>query len=163
VFAPEVDETPNKNESPQKFVRRISLLKAQAANASFKENFIIAADTILYARKTFFHKTEDENIAYENLQLLSGRRHSIYTGLTTIDKKNKMNFFLTTTKVKFRVLTNDDIKKYLLSKEWRNKTGSYAIQGFGASFVNFLSGSYSGAVGLPLDKVYYVLKANKLI
>ena len=93
MFAPEVDETPNKNESPQKFVRRISLLKAQAANASFKENFIIAADTILYARKTFFHKTEDENIAYENLQLLSGRRHSIYTGLTTIDKKNKMNFF----------------------------------------------------------------------
>ena len=74
-----------------------------------------------------------------------------------------MNFFLTTTKVKFRVLTNDDIKKYLLSKEWRNKTGSYAIQGFGASFVNFLSGSYSGAVGLPLDKVFYVLKANKLI
>ena len=63
---------------------------------SNKNHFIIAADTILYSRKTFFHKTNDKDEAYKNLRLLSGRRHRIYTGLTTIDSnyKNKVTSYL---------------------------------------------------------------------
>ena len=163
VFEPNVQENPEDHETPQNLVRRISMLKAEAAYKKNKGNFIIAADTILYARKTFFHKTTDKDIAYKNLKLLSGRRHCIYTGLTIIDEKNKISFFLTKTKIKFKSLTVYDIENYLKLEEWKNKTGSYAIQGYGASFVSFLSGSYSGAVGLPLDKLYNILKSYKLI
>ena len=123
---------------------------------------IIAADTILYSRKKIFHKTTNKCIAEKNLKLLSGRRHTIFTGLTILDKTNKF-FYLTKTKIKFKVLNEIEIKKYLTLNEWKNKTGSYAIQGYGAFFINYISGSYSGAVGLPLEKLYHVLKDKKIL
>ena len=149
-------------ETPQNLVKRISLLKAEEAHKQYNRHLIIAADTILYARKKFFHKTTNKNIAEKNLKLLSGRRHTIFTGLTILDKTNKF-FYLTKTKIKFKVLNDIEIKKYLTLNEWKNKTGSYAIQGYGAFFINYISGSYSGAVGLPLEKLYYVLKDKKIL
>ena len=56
-----------------------------------------------------------------------------------------------------------EITKYLTRDEWKNKTGSYAVQGYGAFFINYISGSYSGAVGLPLEKLYHVLKDKKIL
>ncbi len=94
---------------------------------------------------------------------MSGRRHTIFTGLTIVDKTHNKFFYLTKTKIKFKVLNDIEIKKYLTLNEWKNKTGSYAIQGYGAFFINYISGSYSGAVGLPLEKLYYVLKDKKIL
>ena len=95
--------------------------------------------------------------------MLSGRRHTIFTGLTILDETQKKFSYLTITKIKFKILSDIEIKKYLALDEWKNKTGSYAIQGYGAFFVNFISGSYSGAVGLPLEKLYYVLNEKKIL
>ena len=158
-----MDETPIYKESPKNLVKRISLLKAEEAYKQYKNHLIIAADTILYSRKNFFHKTSNKGIAEKNLKLLSGRRHTIFTGLTILDKTHNKYFYLTKTKIKFKVLNDIEIKKYLTLNEWKNKTGSYAIQGYGAFFINYISGSYSGAVGLPLEKLYYVLKDNKIL
>merc|ERR1711991_991960 len=144
-----VDETPKDKETPQNLVKRISLLKA--------------ADTILYSRKKFFHKTTNKGLAEKNLKLLSGRRHTIFTGLTILDKTHNKFFYLTKTKIKFKVLDNNEIKKYLMLDEWKNKTGSYAIQGYGAFFINYISGSYSGAVGLPVEKFVLCIKRKKNI
>ncbi len=94
---------------------------------------------------------------------MSGRRHTIFTGLTIIDKTYKKYFYLTKTKIKFKALNDFEIKKYLTLDEWKNKTGSYAVQGYGAFFINYISGSYSGAVGLPLEKLYFVLKDKKIL
>ncbi|MAH89393.1 MAG: septum formation protein Maf [Pelagibacterales bacterium] len=163
VFKPNIDETPLPKEKPQSLVKRISLLKAEKAYKKYKKHLIIAADTILYSRKKIFHKTEDRAQAYNNLKLLSGRRHIIFTGLTIIDKQDKKYFYLTKTKIKFKVLNENDINKYLTLDEWKNKTGSYAIQGYGAIFINFLVGSYSGAIGLPLEKLQHVLKEEKIL
>ena len=80
-----------------------------------------------------------------------------------MDKSHNKIFYLTKTKIKFKVLNHIEIKKYLTLDEWKNKTGSYAIQGYGAYFVNFISGSYLGAVGLPLEKLYYVFKDKKIL
>ena len=163
VFQPNIDETPIDKETPQNLVKRISLLKAEEANKHYKGHLIIAADTILYSRKKFFHKTTSKDLAEKNLKLLSGKRHTIFTGLTILDKNHNKFFYLTKTKVKFKVLNDIEIKKYLILDEWKNKTGSYAIQGYGAVFINYISGSYSGAVGLPLEKLYYVLKDKKIL
>ena len=94
---------------------------------------------------------------------MSGRRHTIFTGLTILDNTYNKLFYLTKTKIKFKVLNDIEIKKYLTLNEWKNKTGSYAIQGYGAFFIDYISGSYSGAVGLPLEKLYYVLKGKKIL
>ena len=150
-------------EQPESLVKRISLLKAEEAYKNYKKHLIIAADTILYSRKKFFHKTEDKKQAYRHLKLLSGKRHIIFTGLTIIDSNYKKYFYLTKTKIKFKVLNENDINKYLILGEWKNKTGSYAIQGYGAIFINFLVGSYSGAIGLPLEKLQHVLKEEKIL
>ena len=163
MYEPNVDETPTDKETPQNLVKRISLLKAEEAHKQYKSHLIIAADTILYSRKKFFHKTTNKGLAEKNLKLLSGRRHTIFTGLTIIDKTHNKFFYLTKTKIKFKVLNEIEIKKYLTLNEWKNKTGSYAIQGYGAFFINYISGSYSGAIGLPLEKLYYVLKDKKIL
>ncbi len=163
MYEPNVDETPKDKETPQNLVKRISLLKAEEAHKQYKNHLIIAADTILYSRKKFFHKTTNKILAEKNLKLLSGRRHTIFTGLTILDKTNNKFFYLTKTKIKFKFLNDNEIKKYLTLNEWKNKTGSYAIQGYGSFFVNYISGSYSGAVGLPVEKLYYLLKDKKIL
>ena len=163
VFKPNVDETPLPKEQPESLVKRISLLKAEEAYKNYKKHLIIAADTILYSRKRFFHKTEDKKQAYSHLKLLSGKRHIIFTGLTIIDSNYKKYFYLSKTKIKFKVLNESDINKYLILEEWKNKAGSYAIQGYGVIFINFLAGSFSGAVGLPLEKLYHVLREKKIL
>ena len=89
MFKPNVDEAPLPKELPENLVKRISLLKAEKAYKNYKKHFIIAADTILYSRKKFFHKTEDKAKAYNHLKLLSGKRHIIFTGLTIIDSNYK--------------------------------------------------------------------------
>ena len=163
IFKPNVDETPLPKEEPESLVKRISLLKAEEAYKIYKKDLIIAADTILYARKKFFHKTEDREQAYNYLKLLSGKRHTIFTGLTIIDSNYKKYFYLTKTKIKFKVLNQNDINKYLILDEWKNKTGCYAVQGYGAIFINFLAGSFSGAIGLPLEKLHHVLREKKIL
>ena len=150
-------------ETPKNLVKRISLLKAEEAHKQYRRHLIIAADTILYSRKKFFHKTTNKQQARKNLNMLSGRRHTIFTGLTILDETQNKFSYLTITKIKFKILSDIEIKKYLALDEWKNKTGSYAIQGYGAFFVNFISGSYSGAVGLPLEKLYYVLNEKKIL
>jgi septum formation protein len=144
-------------------VKRLSLIKANQAKLKYKNSFILAADTIVYSKKRFFSKTDDINIAFNNIKLLSGGRHTVYTGLTFINSKEQINFYLTKTRIKFKKLNDQEVKEYLLLEEWKNSAGSYAIQGYASSFINFISGSYTSAIGLPLEKVYNILKNNKLL
>merc|ERR1711991_1301657 len=90
---------PKDKETPQNLVKRISLLKAEEARKQYKKQLIIAADTILYSRKKFFHKTTNKSLAEKNLKLLSGKRHTIFTGLTILDEANNKFFYLSKTKV----------------------------------------------------------------
>ena len=156
-----MNETPLKNERPESLVKRLSLMKANQARLKYKKSFILAADTIVYAKKKFFFKTKDVNVAFNNIKSLSGGRHTVYTGLTFISPKEEIKFYLSKTRIKFKKLHDEEVKQYLTLEEWKNVAGSYAIQGYGSFFVNYISGSYSGAVGLPVEKLYYLLKEKK--
>lgn len=138
-------------------------MKANQAKLKYKNSFILAADTIVYAKRKFFFKTEDVNVAFNNIKLLSGGRHTIYTGLTFISSKEEVKFYLSKTRVKFKKLNDLEVKQYLALEEWKNVSGSYAIQGYGSSFINFISGSYTSAIGLPLEKVYTIFKNYKIL
>jgi septum formation protein len=102
-------------------------------------------------------KTSDIKTAEECLKLISGRRHKVFTCFALIAPKVSMKVKTIQSIVKFKRLTEEEITYYLQSNEWKDKAGGYAIQGIAASFVNFLSGSYSNVVGLPLAELYRML------
>ncbi len=163
VYKPSVSEVQLEKENPIQMCKRLSFEKASEAKKKFKGKFIISADTIIYSRRKIINKTKDITQAKLNLQALSGRRHRVYTGLTFFTDSGMYYQYVCKSIVKFKLLDDRDIEKYLLTNEWKDCAGSYAIQGFAESFVEMLSGSYSNVVGLPMHKVYSLLKTNNLI
>ena len=101
------------------------------------------------------HNSEE---AIKFLKLLSGRRHKVITAIVArnihdVRKKSVI------TEVKFKRLSVSDIDCYIASKEWEGKAGGYAIQGLGSEFIPWISGSYSGVVGLPIAQTMILLKS----
>ena len=93
-------------------------------------------------------------MAKECLQLISGRRHKVLTSFALYSPDFPLKVKTIKSIVKFKRLHPDELDYYLKSKEWEGKAGGYAIQGIAAAYINFLSGSYSNVVGLPLAELY---------
>jgi septum formation protein len=112
--------------------------------------FILAADTVVACGRRILGKPEDEAVARRFLALLSGRRHRVYGGAVAVAPDGRIASRLVVSQVGFKRLTEAEIAAYLATGEWRGKAGGYAIQGRAAEFVDWMSGSYSNVVGLPL-------------
>ncbi|MGM0422693.1 MAG: Maf family nucleotide pyrophosphatase [Pseudomonadota bacterium] len=152
VLPADIDETAHTKELPRDYVTRIACAKAQTVlNKPETENsYILAADTTVACGRRILPKAEDEATARQCLKLLSGRRHRIYGGIALITPDGRLTHRVVLTTVSFKRLHRDDIESYIQSKEWHGKAGGYAIQGFAATFVTFLQGSYTNVVGLSL-------------
>ena len=146
----DIDETPLKGEHPRELAARLALGKAQAIAAQDPSAFVLAADTVVGAGRRILDKAEDADYARMCLERLSGRRHHVYGGIAVITPEGKAITRLVDTAVKFKVLSNGEIDRYIESGEWDGKAGGYAIQGLAASYITFLGGSYSNVVGLSL-------------
>ncbi len=146
IVAPEIDETPRRYELPRDYVRRIARSKAVAVTGEI----VLAADTVVAAGRRILPKAETEAEARACLAILSGRRHRVLTAVVLAEASGQMRERLVDSVVTFATLTQAEIDGYVASGEWRGKAGGYAIQGEAARFIRFLSGSYSGVVGLPL-------------
>lgn len=118
--------------------------------SKIENSIILAADTIVAVGRRIVEKPNDEDDAVKALQLLSGRNHRVYTAVCLRDQHGKYISRLVETKVKFKRLSEEELGSYILSKEWYDKAGGYAIQGIAGSFVIKIIGSYSSVVGLPL-------------
>ncbi|MEC8099861.1 MAG: Maf family nucleotide pyrophosphatase, partial [Pseudomonadota bacterium] len=153
-FSPVLDESFFEKEHPRDLTRRLSLQKAIQAKKKYNNLFILSADTVVYSRRKIIDKTSNINQARLNLKLLSGKRHRVYTGVTFFTNKEKYYQYVCKSTVKFKVLDNNDIDKYLHSNEWVGCAGSYSIQGLAESFVEMISGSFSNIVGLPMHIIY---------
>lgn len=158
----DIDETPGRDERPKPHAERLAREKAAAVAATEPGAVILAADTVVAVGKRILPKAEDEPTARDCLALLSGRRHRVISGISLILPEGQQFTKSVTSTVAFKRLSLADIGGYLASGEWRGKAGGYAIQGLGATFVRFLSGSYSSVVGLPLFEVGGWLKAHYL-
>ncbi len=158
----DIDETPGRDERPKPHAERLAREKAAAVAATEPGAVILAADTVVAVGKRILPKAEDEPTARDCLALLSGRRHRVISGISLILPEGQQLTKSVTSTVAFKRLSLADIDGYLASGEWRGKAGGYAIQGLGATFVRFLSGSYSSVVGLPLFEVGGWLKAHYL-
>lgn len=158
IIPADIDETPIKNELPAPYVARIALGKAAKIAAENPDAFVLAADTTVACGRRIMAKAESEKQEREFLELLSGRRHKVITGIVVFAPGGKKSQRIVTTTVHFRRLTTEDIDAYIKSGEWQGKAGGYAIQGLGATFAKSFSGSYTNVVGLSLYETTQMLK-----
>lgn len=146
----EIDETPRPAEAPADYARRIAAAKAAAVASRHPGDVILAADTVVAAGRRILPKAVDAAEVSACLRLLAGRRHRVLSAVTVIDVKGVARHRLSTSVVAFSPLSAVTIQAYAESGEGVGKAGGYAIQGRAEAYVRFLSGSYSGVVGLPL-------------
>jgi septum formation protein len=163
VDAAHIDETPLKLELPAPHAKRVAGEKALAVAARHPGAFVLAGDTVVGLGRRILPKAEDEKTAQRCLELLSGRRHRVLGGVCLIAPSGRRFERLVSTVVAFKRLEAREIEAYLASGEWRDKAGGYAIQGLAASYISFVSGSYSNVVGLPLHETYGLLKGAGFI
>ena len=153
-----VDEGKEPKESLESYVKRVALSKAEKAASGVKNAVIIAADTIVVINKKRLGKPESPESAIVMLKKLSGRCHTVMTGIAVVDTvKNKRVTKAVSTKVWFKKLSDEEIKEYVKSSEPLDKAGGYGIQGKAAVFVKRIEGDYFNIVGLPLNTLYEML------
>lgn len=157
IRAAEVDETPLRGELPGRLASRLAQEKARRVAESRAGAFIVAADTVVARGRRILPKANDEDEARYCLDLLSGRRHRVFSGVTVVDARRRVRSRLVTSTVAFKRLERAEIDSYVACGEWRGKAGGYAIQGRAALFVRWLRGSFSGIVGLPLHETAAML------
>jgi septum formation protein len=154
----DIDEAPLAKETPRLVARRLARLKAEAAHARHPDAFVLAADTIVAVGRRVLGKARDVDEAKRFLTLLSGRAHRVLTAVALVAPDGRRAGRLSETRLIFKRLTGADIASLLAGDEWRDKAGAYAIQGRAGAVVASLSGSYSGAVGLPLFETASLLE-----
>lgn len=150
IKSADVDETLDDNMTPAEAVEHLSKIKA----LPFKNGIdtVIGADTVVSVDNEILGKPIDDNDAFNMLKKLSGRYHSVFTGVTVIKGEIEATFSVET-KVKFFDLSDDEIKKYIATGECRDKAGAYGIQGYGSLLVEKIDGDYFNVVGLPISKL----------
>ncbi len=157
VNAP-VEEVALPHESPKSYVRRIAIEKALAGfnKVAGKEIWVIGGDTAVMVDDKVLGKPKNQVDSYKMLTLLSGNLHKVLSAIAIVydgEVFSKVNV----TEVRFKTLSEDEIKHYIESGEPEGKAGSYAIQGLAASFIASIHGSYSGVMGLPLYELDQLL------
>ncbi len=160
IIPADIDETPHKSELPQHYALRIAQEKAAVISRKYPDAVVLAADTVVAAGRRILPKAEDEKTARTCLELLSGRRHRVYTGVCLVvpsPLQGEVKTHVEMTQVRFNRLSRKDIDNYIQSGEWQGKAGGYAIQGVAETFIPWINGSYSNVVGLPVEKTCTML------
>ena len=154
IIKPEINETPKNKELPIFYVKRMAREKMKVIQKNFPNDLILTADTIVYVGRRIIDKTDEKSKAIKFLKLLSGRRHKVSTAFNLYCKDKIDSLRVVTSIVKMKRFSESEIKSYIESNEWIGKAGAYGIQGSAEKFIQFISGSYSNIVGLPLNQVY---------
>ena len=157
IVPADIDETPHKTELPRDYAQRMAAEKAAAAASDAA--CVLAGDTVVAVGRRILPKAENEATARKCLELLSGRRHRVLSAIALRAPDGTMRQRLSETVVKFKVLSDEEIRSYLASGEWDGKAGGYAIQGAAEGLIQWIQGSHSGVVGLPLFETRALLKA----
>ena len=153
-----VDETLPSGISPKDAVLYLSKIKAEPVKND--SDIIIGADTVVALDGKILGKPKNDENAREMLKFLSGKAHSVFTGVTLI-KGDITRSFSVETKVKFFDLTDEEIDEYIKTGEPADKAGAYGIQGYGSLLVEKIDGDYFNVVGLPVSKLARELLAIK--
>ncbi len=150
----DIVEIPRPDEPPLEYVKRVARAKASVGwhvmgRRGLTPKPMLGADTEVVQDGTVLGKPSDAAGAVEMLRRVSGQTHQVSTAVA-VSWNREINMVVSSSRVSFRALTDDEIERYVATGEPFDKAGAYAIQGRGAAFVSHLEGSYSGVMGLPL-------------
>lgn len=158
----DTDETPYSEELPEDYVQRVCKDKANAGWRALQfRNLplfpVLAADTTVILDGKIIGKPLNREQATDTLRVLSGRQHRVLTAVAVVYDK-RIEIRLSASKVTFAKLSEERIRRYILTNEPLDKAGAYAIQGNAAAFIQHIEGSYSGVMGLPLFETAELLQ-----
>lgn len=149
---------------PKEIVKELALMKAEnvASELPAKNTIVIGADTVVVHQDQILGKPKDEQDAFRMIQSLQGDVHQVYTGVAILDfdgdgEKTVISHAVET-RVSVNPMSEEEIWKYVQSKEPMDKAGAYGIQGKFSAFIEKIEGDYFNVVGLPVSYVYQMLK-----
>ena len=158
VIVPGCDESYPADAEPLSVPAVLARRKAEAVSGCVSsESVVVAADTMVHFRGRLLGKPRDENEARGFISMLQGDVHDVVTGVA-VAFGGRCDVVSVVTRVKIRSMDGSDIEWNLSRGEWKDAAGAYKIQGATACFVDWIEGSYSNVVGLPISTVYDMLK-----
>jgi septum formation protein len=157
VTPPDIDETPQRGEMPRPYCARLAREKALAVSGG-ADDVILCADTTVALGRRILGKPRDAGEAAAFLVALGGRRHQVITAVA-VRRGDRVWQRDSVSAVRMKRLSDVELNGYLASGEWEGKAGAYAIQGRAGAFIPWISGSFTGIVGLPLAETAALLAA----
>jgi septum formation protein len=157
ILPPDIDEDPRKGELPRPYALRLAGEKARAVSAG-PEDIVLCADTTVALGRRILGKPADAGEAAAFLTALGGRRHQVITGIA-VRRGDRVLTRESLSVVKMKRLSDAELNAYLASGEWQGKAGGYGIQGLAGAFIPWISGSFTGIMGLPVAETAALLAA----
>ena len=159
------EDSADKDIDPIFYCKQMADKKTSSLTHKYPDSPIVSADTIVVSPDNkIFEKPKDKEEAFKMLYSLSGRTHSVLTGIDLKFIHQKINFnFVERTLVKFNKLEQSEIQYYIENYSPYDKSGSYGIQDFSSIFVESIEGCYFNVVGLPLSSLFFHLKKYKIV
>lgn len=157
ILPPDINEDPRPRELPRPYCARLAHEKALAVVAG-PEDIVICADTTVALGRRILGKPKDAGEAAEFLTALGGRRHQVITAVA-VRRGDRMWARESVSAVKMKRLSDDELNAYLAGGDWQGKAGAYGIQGAAGAFIPWISGSYTGIMGLPVAETAALLTA----
>lgn len=160
VMPAHVDERHHAAEPPASYVARLAREKAEQLAEQYPSAWVLGADTVVVLDPRILGKPADAAEARAMLRRLSGRQHTVMTGVAVVHRGRGMTQCdVVSTQVRFHTLQDADIEAYIATGEPFDKAGAYAVQGIGGQFVAALEGCYNNVVGLPLQRTMALLQS----
>lgn len=159
IASPDINETPRKGEVPRVYALRMAEEKAVAVPRDAGE-IVVAGDTTVAVGRRILPQAADADMQRGFLNLLSGRRHHVLSAVAVIDGNGRMRSRICDSIVRFKRLSVEEIESYINSGEGLGKAGGYAIQGRAEALIDWMAGSHSGVIGLPLYETRTLLRAS---
>ena len=157
ILPPDINEDPRKGELPRPYAARLAREKALAVAAGAGD-LVLCADTTVALGRRILGKPADAGEAAAFLTLLGGRRHEVITAVA-LRLGDRIWARESVSVVKMKRLSDDELNGYLASGEWQGKAGGYGIQGLAGAFIPWISGSFTGIMGLPVAETSTLLQA----
>ncbi|GAB1362292.1 Maf family protein [Rhodobacter sp.] len=156
ILPPDINEDPRKGELPRPYAARLAREKALAVQAGAGD-LVLCADTTVALGRRILGKPADAGEAAAFLTLLGGRRHEVITAVA-VRLGDRIWARESVSAVKMKRLSDDELNGYLASGEWQGKAGGYGIQGLAGAFIPWISGSFTGIMGLPVAETSTLLQ-----
>ena len=156
IIVSDVDENITEDLSPSETVEELAKRKALAVWEENKDAVVFGCDTVVAVDDKILGKPRDDGEAFAMIKMLSGKAHTVSTGVC-ICSEDKISVFSNTTNVEFYPLSDETIRSYVATGESRDKAGAYGIQGYGSVLIKEIKGDYFSVMGLPVSESSRVL------